>query len=361
MQVRLTGIRLKREAAQLLPAMLGELLAESPPVLTHGSGPDRHVDLLADVAGLRWLFEVKGSSRPGTIRHAAEQLHEFASRSPVRGETVLVLVVPHMSPAGASTAEAAGVSWMDLSGNASIRASGIRVSVLGRPNAFPAIGRPATPFAPRSARVARMLLLDPERWWRQRDLVGETGLDDSQVSRVVRRLDDERLLTLRRRELRPADPRLLLDAWADDYRFDRHDVVLGHLSGSDGMDVARRLGERLSTSSVRHAFTGLPAAWVIDHFAMFRLATAYVDGDPREAAKTIGLRPSERGANVQLVGPNDPGVFAGSETRDGLPCVSIVQVYLDLLALPERAQEGAKHLRSEHLWRRGANSEAPPS
>ncbi len=361
MQERHLGAALEREAAQRLPALLGELLAEEPPVLTRGAGPDRQVDLIGDVAGRRWLFGVKASSRPGTVRHAAEQLLALASQSRVGGETVLVLVVPYMSPAGASTAEAAGVNWIDLSGNASIRASGIRVSVLGRPNAFPAIGRPASPFAPRSARVARTLLLDPERWWRQKELVAATGLDDSQVSRAVRRLDDERLVALRRRELRPADPRLLLDAWADDYRFDRHDIVLGHLSGNDGMDVARRLGERLSAHSVRHAFTGLPAAWAIDRFAMFRLATAYVAGDPREAAGAIGLRPSERGANVQLVGPDDDGVFAGSETHDDLPCVSTVQVYLDLLALPERAREGAKHLRSEHLWRRGADSEAPPS
>jgi hypothetical protein len=352
---------LQREAARRLPAMLGELLAESPPVLRRGTGPKRHADLLGDMAGRRWLFEVMPSSRPGTVTHAAQGLLAAAAKSRVRRETVLVLVVPHMSPAGASTAESAGVNWIDLSGNASIRATGIRISVLGRPNAFPAVGRPATPFAPRSARVTRMLLLDPERWWRQRDLVQATGLDDSRVSRVVRRLDDERLLTLRRRELRPADPRLLLDAWADDYRFDRHDVVLGHLSGSDGMAVARRLGERLSAGSVRHAFTGLPAAWAIDRFAMFRLATVYVEGDPRETAETIGLRTSERGANVQLVGPDDDGVFAGGETHDRLPCVSTVQVYLDLLALPERAREGAKHLRSEHLWRRGADSEAPPS
>lgn len=351
---------LEREAARRLPALLADFLSEQPPALMRGSGPGPHVDLLGEIAGRRWLFEVKGSSRPGTVRHAAEQLHGLASQTPVCRETVLVLVVPHMSPAGASTAEALDVNWIDLSGNASIRASGIRVSVLGRPNAFPAIGRPASPFAPRSARVTRTLLLDPERWWRQKDLVEATGLDDSQVSRVVRRLDDERLVTLRRRELRPADPRLLLDAWADDYRFERHDVVLGHLSGNDGMDVARHLGERLSAGSVRHAFTGLPAAWAIDRFAMFRLATAYVEGDPREAAEAIGLRRSERGANVQLVGPDDPGVFAGGETHDGLPCVSPVQVYLDLLALPERAQEGAKHLRAEHLWRHGADSEAPP-
>ena len=34
----------------------------------------------------------------------------------------------------------------------------------------------------------------------------------------------------------PAVHDLLLDAWADAYRFDRHDVVLGHATGS-GVDL----------------------------------------------------------------------------------------------------------------------------
>ena len=63
------------------------------------------------------------------------------------------------------------------------------------------------------------------------------------------------------------------------------------------------------------------------------------------------MRPNARGANVQLVGPDDQGVFDGRRSEDGLPCVAPVQVYLDLLSLPERAAEAADELRAnDGLW-----------
>jgi hypothetical protein len=344
------GILIEREAAERLPALLSELLSAPARRLRR---PRRGADFsFDDRKGRRWLFEVKASSNPLSVKSATHQLRAAAQSLGGR-ETILVVVVPFMSPGGARIAEGSDVNWIDLSGNASIRAEGLHVLVQGRPNAYPAVGRPASSFAPRSARVSRVLLLDPKRWWRQKELVAETGLDDSRVSRVVRRLRDERLLTERERAVRPADAGDLLTAWADAYRFDRHDVVLGHLSGS-GVELARRLSERLADAGVRHAFTGLPAAWAIDHFASFRLASVYVEDDPREAAAAVYLRREPRGANVQLIGPNDPGVFAGASEHDDLVCVSPAQVYLDLRHLPERAADAADHLWISQGWSHNA-------
>ncbi len=67
----------------------------------------------------------------------------------------------------------------------------------------------------------------------------------------------------------------------------------------------------------------------------------------------LELRRNDRGANVQLIGPDDRGVFDGGGDADGLPCVARVQVYLDLLHLPERATEAAEELRAGNgLWER---------
>lgn len=340
-------IPLEREAARRLPRLLGELLDEDDLELDRGSelASGRRADFaFADSKGRRWVVEFEANSRPGRVLHSVEQLRAFAG-----DDAIPLLVVPHMSDAGARVAEEAGVNWMDLSGNASIRAENLRVWVQGRPSAYRSRGRPSSPFAPKSARVARVLLLDASRWWRQKDVVEETGLDNGTVSRVVRRLEEELLLENRGREVRPRDPALLLDAWADDYRFDRHDVVATHVSGN-GIEVARAVAKGLDEADVHHAFTGLSAAWAIDRFARFRMNTVYVAGDPRDAADAIGARLSARGANLQIVGPDDIGVFAGEQSCDDLNCVSLPQVYLDLLHLPERADEAARQLRAEHLW-----------
>jgi hypothetical protein len=345
--MQINGLAIEREASRRLPGLLAELLDEPvAPAHVGNAGPDAGVDLLlSDEQGRLLLVEVKISTGPAQVQRAAEQLLGYQSNYP---DSIALLAVPFMSPAGAQAARDAGMNWIDLSGNAHIQADDLYVHVEGRPNQYRSAGRPSSPFAPKSARATRVLLLDPSRWWRQKDLVSATGLDDGNVSRIVRRLNEELLLEHRQREFRPRDPDLLLDAWAQDFRFDRHDVLPGHLSGS-GVEVARDLDDKLSSLGVHHAFTGLPAAWALDRFAQFRLSTVYVEGDPRDAAEHIDIRPTSRGANVQLVGPNDQGIFTGEQIQDGLNCVAPVQVYLDLLHLPERADEAAGHLRVHHL------------
>lgn len=331
----------EREASARLPDLLAELLDEPRLRLRPAGQPP--ADLLArDRHGRRWAFVVKSYGRPGQVSRVAEQTEM------IRSIAIPVLVVPFMSEAGAEAADKAELNWIDLSGNAHLRAEGLHVWLQGRPNEFRSPGRPSSPFAPKSARIARTLLLDPSRWWRQKELVEATRLDDGNVSRIVRRLEEEWMLERREREFRPRNPGLLLDAWAEDYRFDRHDAVAGHVSGS-GIAGARRLAEALEGLGARHAFTGLPAAWALDHFARFRLTTVYVEGDPHAIAERLELRRGSKGANVRLLSPNDDGVFAGEQEPDGLRCVSTVQVYLDLLNLPERAEEAAHHLRSRWL------------
>ena len=338
------ALAIKREANHRLPGVLTELLGEPGLRLDAPSATDGEVDLVGhDEQGHRWVFQVKVSSQPGRVADVARRMRDLR-----RDDTIPVLVVPYMSPAGARAAEDAGLGWIDLSGNARIRSDDLYVRVEGRPNQFRSRGRPSSPFAPKSARVTRVLLEDPGRWWRQKELVAAAGLDDGSVSRIVRRLNEELLLERRERELRPRDPNRLLDAWAQDYRFTHHDILTGHISGN-GIELARDLAQLLDALDVRHAFTGLPAAWAIDHFARFRLTTVYVEDDPRDTAKRLDLRQGSAGANVQLVGPDDLGVFIGEHPHDGLNCVSPAQVYLDLLHLPERAPEAAEHLRHHHL------------
>lgn len=339
-------IELEREALHRLPAILAELFDEPEPGQPlRIESADMGVDVVVDSGGRRWLVQFKSSSSPGVVAAAAPRLTGFDGQ-----DARAVLVVPYMTPAGARAADERHVNWIDLSGNAHLRDDLLHIWIQGRPNAFAKRGRPSSAFAPKSSRVARALLLEPERWWRQKELSEHTDLDAGRVSRVVARLIEDELLDRDGPRLRPRDRDLLLDAWADEYRFDRHDVITGHLSGT-GVELARTTADRLEHARVDHAFTGLPAAYAFDQFARFRLVSVYVAGDPRDAADAIELRRNDRGANVQLIGPDDRGVFDGRRQADGLPCVAPIQVYLDLLNLPERAAEAAEQLRADRgLW-----------
>jgi hypothetical protein len=243
----------------------------------------------------------------------------------------------------------AGAGYVDLSGNAHIRAPGIRVHVEGKPNRFPSRGRPPSAFAPRSERVTRVLLSSRGRWMLQKDLVRETGLGRGYVSRIVRRLGSV-IERDSRGAVRPRDPKLLLDAWRAEYDFLKHHILQLHLAARDGMGLANAVAGELSRKKLEYAMTGLPAAWLYEPFAEFRLVAVYVRELPEPKwLRKIGAREERCGANLWVVVPRDPGVFYGADFVRRIRCVSPLQVYLDLKGMPERAQEAAEALRKNRL------------
>jgi hypothetical protein len=233
----------------------------------------------------------------------------------------------------------------------------VRILIEGKPNRFKACGRPSSAFAPKASRIARWLLIHPDTFLAQREIAVATDMDEGYTSRVVSRLEEENLL-IRDADgaIRARDPSLLLDAWREEYDFEKHRILRGHIAARSGGALLRAIAESLSEFHADHAASGLGAAWLMTRFAGFRLVTFYLREQPSPALLDgLSFREEERGANVWLVVPNDEGVFHGSSEREGLRCVHPIQVYLDLGAHPERASEAATELRERYVsWRRSA-------
>jgi hypothetical protein len=333
---------------ELLDAATSEIRTTQPRAAT---GPDTMVE----IAGATYVIDFRSSSSTAQIVVAIEQVRAAASTA--RPGTIPLVAVPFMGPVGRQRCENAGVSWLDLSGNARIIAPGIRILAEGRPNRFKSRGRPSSVFAPKSARIARWLLMHAGDRLTQREIARATDMDEGFTSRIVSRLVDQGLV-VRDKEgrIRPRDPDLLLDAWREVYDFSRHRIIRGHLAARTGEDALRRLARGLQDQGMPYAATGLAASWLLTRFAGFRLTTVYLAEEPSPATlDSLGLREETRGANVWLVVPKDEGVFQGAEEQGEVMCVHPVQTYLDLAGQPERAPEAAEHLRATILkWEIGA-------
>jgi len=298
-----------------------------------------------DAPDLVFLIEEKHTSTPSVVARAAARLVESCPPS-----MLPLMVVPYMSPDAQRQCEAAGSHWLDLSGNAHIRARNLLIRIEGRPNQFKRPGRPDDPFAMRSARVARALLHAPRQWTAQHTLVRSTGLSKSVVSRAVHRLDELGLLehhTDDAHVFRPRSAVDLLRSWGLHYAFKRHRVARLHLYAPTGPELIRAVAARLNDAQVPFAMTGLAAAWLHEPHASFRLVTAFVASLPSSAAlQEMGLRSVENGANVWLVAPDDEDILREEYLieRQGIRCVDVPQTWLDLQHHPERAAEAAEAL-----------------
>ena len=347
------NVALHQRSLNEIPRRVAELLAIPETELkvererATGSGQP---DMVISWGDKVMVIECKASGQADSVAMAARQARDYAGAVSKKA-AIPVVVVPYMGEVGQRLCEEAGVSWLDLSGNARIVAPGLRVRIEGKPNRFKRAGRPRSLFAPKSARIARWLLMKRDQSFTQRELARVSRLDEGFTSRIVRGLEEQRLI-VRDAEgaVRVADYNTLLDAMYEAYDFSKHHVVRGHVAARSSNEVVRRLAESLQREKVEYAATGLAGAWLWSGFAGFRLVVLFVSELPDAKARgQMGFHEMERGENVWLVQPNDAGVFDGSEVREGIVCAHPVQIYLDLKDHPERSVEAADDLRKKLL------------
>jgi hypothetical protein len=345
----------EKEAIRQVYEMLAEWLGVNAEDISRKEPQSHAADVVVEAGKHVFVLEIKSSGAAAAVSQAAERVRDYAAS--VSKRAIPIVVVPYMGEVGRRRCAQAGVQWLDLSGNAHIVAPGVRILIEGKPNRFKACGRPSSAFAPKASRIARWLLIHPDTFLAQREIAVATDMDEGYTSRVVSRLEEENLL-IRDADgaIRARDPSLLLDAWREEYDFEKHRILRGHIAARSGGALLRAIAESLSEFHADHAASGLGAAWLMTRFAGFRLVTFYLREQPSPALLDgLSFREEERGANVWLVVPNDEGVFHGSSEREGLRCVHPIQVYLDLGAHPERASEAATELRERYVsWRRSA-------
>ena len=349
MQIPREPIAIRQAADRLAEILDVPDLAGHTRMAIH-SNDGRQWDAVISARGLYYVLEWK---RSGSLSHIATAIHQLeTTKHSFSHDVIPLLAVPYMGKAAQEHCAKADLAWLDLSGNARIIAPGIFYQNLGNPNRYRRAGRPETAFGRRGSRITRHLLTEPAKVVRQRTLAADTGLDEGHTSRVVGKLLETGLVERGQDGIGVTDPDALLDAWRDDYRFDRHHVIRGHIAARGGDSLIHLIAETLSKIEEPYAATALPAAWLWTRYAGYRLSTVYLQTPPSAGLKKdLGFREEDRGANTWLVVPNDGGVFDGAKILDGICCVHPVQIFVDLKDHPERAMEAATELRRQLFLR----------
>lgn len=334
---------LERDILTAVPGLLGDLLGSSVIVESGAVASSFGVDLALTSNQHRFVVAAKARVSSATLEQGANAA--LRASKALGNDTIPLVAVPFVGDRSRKLLAELGIGWLDLCGNASIKAPGLRVVISGNENRFKTRGPRENLFSPKSSRVARALLQTPPGTHSlQSELTKRTGLGRGYISRILKQLERDAYITRQSdNSIGPVRWERLLEDWRESYEFERHKIIRGQVFARNGLEAVAKLRE--VAGDHRHAFTGLSGAWLLSGHASFRLATIFVDALPSKSVlKDAGIVADARGANVWIVVPDDAAVFDSLADIQGYACCSPLQVYLDLKAHPERAAEAASEI-----------------
>lgn len=315
--------------------------------------PQSHdrVDRLAQVTagGRKWtlVVEERRLGQPREVRTAALQLERHLKHLPQDVPHYGVLLAPFISEESAKICAEAGIGYADLAGNARLSFDQVFIETRSPENPFREKRETRSLFAPRAARVLRVLLQGPLRAWKVTELAESARVSLGWVSAVRQQLLAREWAAEEPGGLRVTKPAAVLEAWvkADDWkkrtRTHEYSVLI-----NEPLELAEKLKDALADELP--VFTQWFAAWLRHPYTTPVVVTAYVKKFPDEALikeKLLGRRVTDGGGRLRLVLPKDEGVLHPQQTVQGFQLVSDVQIYLDLQRAGLRADEQAEELK----------------
>jgi hypothetical protein len=268
-------------------------------------------------------------------------------------ERPLLVTAPYLSRNVRDVLESEGASYADQTGNVRLvlEEPGLYIVTSGADsNPWPDERR----FTLRGTKAGRVVcaLARATPPIGVRELAAAAGTDPGYVSRLLGMLDREAVVdrTARGRVER-VDWRKLLLRWSEEAPLESRSRATTWLAPRG----LKSLWDGLRGADFPYLVTGSAAAAGIAPVAPTRLASVYVE-DPEQAAKALGLRAAEAGANVVLLQPEDDSLFERANDREGVRHARLPLVVADLLSGPGRSPAEAEALMDwmaahEEAWR----------
>jgi hypothetical protein len=346
---------LRRDRGRYAPLVV--VSVETPSREDGGSFADAVIELrVEDGPAFRALAEIAVPASPRVVRQKSVELQELVERNG-KGDLVPLIVAPYMPARQAETLQRAGVSWLDMSGNMVIRVRDrVYIERTGRPNRFPDSAPIRKVFEGTASLVPRALLLCPPGFTSLAQLVEFITQRDgtialSTVSKVLRSLEEDLLVSRAGQSISAIDPGQLLDRLAGGYASSRRrrSVTVSRFFLDDPAAVLKRLG---STAEALYVCCGFYAAQlkglaVGDQISLYVNDTTSFRETVEQSAAT--LQPDEEFGNLRVIESRSRLPWFNSEMREGIHVVDDMQLYLEMMLDTPRGPKVAEALRQRIL------------
>lgn len=311
-----------------------------------------------NVRGIRktLLGKVKTLGQPRYLRQAITELLESGVAN---DQTHFIIAAPYVSQQGLEICQHHRVGCVDLAGNCYLEFDGVYIErIVSRENPTPDRRSIKNLFTPIASRIVRVLLEQPDRNWKLKQLADATGASIGQTYNVSEKLISAGLAHKNGRgPLALIAPTELLDLWRQEYTVAALNQIQSFYAAEvDSKKLIDQIGVVGRKLGSRYAFTlqaGLALRYPELVEAKDKLLSQsgihiYIEGHAKSWAMGLGLQPVEFGGNVHLLQPYDPGVFY-RPTPAGEAVVGKIQLYLDLSNDRVRGQAPAKQLREKEI------------
>jgi hypothetical protein len=343
----------ERRAASALEALLHSIPTIYVQHIEHAQESiDFAIHVRANDGGKEYLIgcEVKSNGQPRYAETALLQLEAWRATKPEFA--VGIFVAPYISPAVRTMCDERDVSYLDLAGNCRIKFGPVYIE-RAVATAPPAEQRELKSiYKPKSARVLRVLLEDPRRAWKLKELSEVSGVSLGHVSNVRNALRDRNWINAASSGTVLLHPGELLDEWRDNYEIEGD--VYDFYTTFHGASLKKAIGDVLNESGEKGAVAVLSSYSAAEWIAPYgRTGKTYFYADYaglENLDQVLSLKPVKSGANIQITIPRDDAVFLYcKEPFPGTVHTSLVQTYLDLYVSGERGKEAAEYLREEKM------------
>ena len=311
------------------------------------------------------VVEIKTVATPQNILMGAQLLKTYVADDEQEDEIPL-LVAPYIGTKQAKILADNDISWLDLSGNMSIRVSNrIFIERTGKPNRFPDTAPIKKIFQGTSSLVSRALLLKPEGFeslTKMTDFINRKNdniIRLSTVSKVLKKLEEELLINRSKSLITAANPEKLLEKLAEGYRNSTERkirnpyrfVIEGIEQLSDGMTALCKdyLAYGFYAAQIKGlAVTDQKMIFVKD-IEQFR---------SKAEKKFVSVTPDAEFGNFIITETKDPGVWFNADYRIKVSVVDDIELYLEMMVDTPRGPKIAEQLK-RRILRKGDSDGQP--
>jgi DNA-binding transcriptional ArsR family regulator len=322
--------------------------------------PDAEIELTWQGRRRRFIAESRTAATPKQLEGALFQLRGYIEMAKKAGKQRFpLLIAPYLSPANLDWLEKEGISGIDLSGNGVVTIPGEWLVVkTGAENQYPSSAPIKNIYRGKSSLVCRALLLRPEYTSvgaiveaLRDDTGGATGVTQATVSKVLKSLEEELLITRsggsQGTSISLKQPGELLDRLVRAYVPPKQSQTLRGNPVEQSTeripiailaDAARQAGVRYAVNTV---MTYAPFPGAEDTPIYVESLAPLVDAG--------AVREDDRFATVRLIETSDPTAYFDTRAIDGMCYVSPIQIYLELANGTKRERDISEAIRGRIL------------